>query len=147
MSQVCASIAVVARKESGGIVKAWASIHPICEPIEAEAASIVGALNLAIEEKFLYIEIEGDAKLCFDELNGDVQNCHWIAKTWLLNAVELKTKCCSCWVKRECNAVAHALAKVVSPLSPVFKCNNDSLPSDVWEAWEMMLVDSISLVG
>ena len=32
------------------------------------------------------------------------------------------------------NFVARALAKVVSPLSPVLKCNSYSLPSDVWEA-------------
>ena len=35
--------------------------------------------------------IEGDAKLYFDALNGDVQNYHWNAKTLLSNAVELKT--------------------------------------------------------
>ena len=40
------------------------------DAIKAEAAAIVWALNLAIGEKFQ------DAKLCFDALNGDVQNCH-----------------------------------------------------------------------
>lgn len=94
--------------------------------------------------------IEGDAKLCFNAINGDVQNCHWNAKTLLDKAMELKAyfaNRCFCWVKREYNAVAHALAKTVSPLSPVLKCNNYSLPPDVWDAWkrDMLLVNSISL--
>ena len=46
------------------------------DAIKAEAAAIVRALNLGIGEKFQDIVIEGDAKLCFDALNGDVQNCH-----------------------------------------------------------------------
>ncbi|XP_075636787.1 uncharacterized protein LOC142609029 [Castanea sativa] len=140
----------MARNEAGGVVKAWARTLPKCEPIAAEAAAIVWALNLAMEEKFQNIVIEGDAKLCFDAINGDVQNCHWNAKTLLANPVELKAyfaNCCFCWVKRECNVIAHALTKTVSLFSPVLKCNNYYLPPDVRDARErdMLLVNSISL--
>ena len=64
-----------------------------------------------------------NAKLCFNalnNLNSDVQNCHWIAKTLLSNVVELKLnfdQCCFCWVKRDYNAVAHVLPKVVDAFS------------------------------
>lgn len=51
VSQVSTSIAVMAINEAGGVIKAWARTLPKCEPIEAEAAAIVWALNLAMEEK------------------------------------------------------------------------------------------------
>ena len=51
VSQVNTSIAVMAINEAGGVIKAWARTLPKCEPIESEAAAIVWALNLALEEK------------------------------------------------------------------------------------------------
>ena len=52
---------------------------------------------LAIKEIFQDIVIEGDAKLYFDALNGDVQNYHWNAKTLLSNAMELRTYFANCF--------------------------------------------------
>ena len=52
---------------------------------------------LAIKEIFQDIVIEGDAKLYFDALNRDVQNCYWNVKTLLSNAVELKTYFANCF--------------------------------------------------
>ena len=98
--------------------------------------------------------IEGDAKLYFDALNGDVQNYHWNAKTLLSNTMELKTYFANFFFfieSRESiiNAIAHALAKIVSLIFPVFNCNYYSLPSYVWEAWErvMLIVYSIPVVS
>ncbi|KAK9986827.1 hypothetical protein SO802_031778 [Lithocarpus litseifolius] len=115
VSQFSTSIAVMARNEAGGVVKAWARTLPKCELIVAEAAAIVWALNLAMEEKFQDIVIKGDAKLCFDANNGDVQNCHWNAKTfWQM-----------LWS-----------SKLILLIVVFVGCNNYSLPPDVWDAWE-----------
>ena len=62
---------VVARDDKGQILKAWTKEHVLCEPVMAEASAILWALELAASENFDRIIVEGDAKVCFDGLNGD----------------------------------------------------------------------------
>lgn len=67
----------------------------------------------------LKIIIKGDSKLCFDTLDGEVNLRYWKTNTLLLNALEARKHFVSrsfCWVFRELNSTAHALAKCKSSL-------------------------------
>ena len=41
----CTTLAVVVRDEVGEVIKSWAKVHEICEPVQAEAAAIFGRCN------------------------------------------------------------------------------------------------------
>ncbi|XP_023889916.2 uncharacterized protein LOC112001969 [Quercus suber] len=63
------ALAVVAREIMGDIIKIWSKIHTFSSPIVAEASAILWAAQLAHEEDWNHIIIEGDAKNCFDPLS------------------------------------------------------------------------------
>ena len=69
VSQAFTSLVVVARNEFGNVLKVWAKIHNLCTPTQAEAATILWALNLAIVENWCNIIVEGDSKICFNALS------------------------------------------------------------------------------
>ena len=51
--------------------------YPPNEPVVAEANAILWAIQIAKEEDFKHIIVEGDAKICFDVLNGNVVESLW----------------------------------------------------------------------
>jgi ribonuclease HI len=56
------SLTVVARDAQGVIIKAWGKKHFLYDPLQAEAAALLWALELAANKNFERIVVEGDAK-------------------------------------------------------------------------------------
>nr|POF20206.1 hypothetical protein CFP56_35992 [Quercus suber] len=69
VAESSSALAVVARDDKGIASKAWSKIHHPCPPIVAEVNAILWAAQLAIQERWSHIIIEGDAKRCFDSLS------------------------------------------------------------------------------
>ena len=62
-----------------------------------------------------HIILEGDAKSCFDPLTSENISQAWTISNVVNNVLCLKhlfSVCRFCWVKRDCNAAAHAAAKL-----------------------------------
>ena len=68
MSESVTALAVVARIKNGEVLKVWAKMHEWCSPLQAEAAAVLWAIQLALSENWQHIIIEGDAKSCFNPL-------------------------------------------------------------------------------
>ncbi|XP_030924869.1 uncharacterized protein LOC115951879 [Quercus lobata] len=64
------ALVVVARSYSGEILFIWGSSYHLCAPSQAEAAAILWAVQLAIQEHWKSIIIEGDAQVCFNSLSS-----------------------------------------------------------------------------
>ncbi|XP_030964174.1 uncharacterized protein LOC115985370 [Quercus lobata] len=61
VSENATALAVVARNRNGEVLKVWAKRHEWCFPMQAEAAAVYWAIQLAQKEKWQHIIIEGDA--------------------------------------------------------------------------------------
>ena len=55
-------VVVVVWDENGQILKAWAKEHILCDPLQAEVVALLWAVQLASEDEFKHIIIEGDSK-------------------------------------------------------------------------------------
>jgi ribonuclease HI len=107
-------LAVVVRDDRENIVKFWSKAIPPNEPVVAEANAILLAIQIAKEEDFKHIIVEGDAKICFDVLNGNVVESLWSISSLCRDIKFLGQSFTSClfnWVYREANSVARSLAK------------------------------------
>jgi ribonuclease HI len=131
-----AMIAVIARNESGLIVKAWVKQVNTVDPLVAEATAILWAVQIAKVENWDAVCFESDSKLVveclqslvsFWSIAGICENVKYLAADFRY--------CSFCWVKREINMVAHTLAKLGPKfnLPAVFFPKN--LPPLVEEAW------------
>uniref|UniRef100_A0A2N9GB01 Reverse transcriptase domain-containing protein n=1 Tax=Fagus sylvatica TaxID=28930 RepID=A0A2N9GB01_FAGSY len=137
------TIAVIARGESGAVVKAWAKVVDIEDPLVAEAIAIKWALELAESESFPNVIVESDSKICIDNFSDNSTSSYWKIDALIPDVHRLALhflSCCFAWVKREANMVAHELAQSFSALSSVFSCNATSLPPSVFEAWKRDLL-------
>jgi hypothetical protein len=99
------TMAVVARKHQGSILKAWAKLTDHLDPSLAEAFAITWALELAELEMYEHICIQSDAKICVDALTAPIDVCPW--KIVSLTSLSLELP----------NHVTHVLAKVAISLS------------------------------
>lgn len=100
--------------------------HP-CPPIVAEANAILWAAQLAIQEGWSHIIIEGDAKRCFDPLSIEDVIPDWSIANLVYGILNLKVgfvQCCFCWV----NFVAHVIARLSLATSKSFCFNKYNLP-------------------
>jgi hypothetical protein len=138
-------LAVVARDDQGVIIKVWKKKHIFCDPLQAEAAALLWVLELAVKEKYERIVVEGDAKGCFDALNGDPSNVNWTKDSIICNILTFISLFLSCnfiWMRREANGIVHSMTKYVSSTSfRLFYCSKTSLPRPVLEDWRL---DSLS---
>ena len=144
-----ASIAAVARDDSGMVLKAWAKKTSTAYPIVAEASAILWALQLAKSENWRWIMVESDSKNCVDTLLQEFFGCYWnisaICNDIKCLALEFFS-CCFCWVRREANMLAHALAKYcLSHCLPVIYFPNN-LPVPVVVAWSRDLHCNLAFV-
>ena len=89
-------LAVVARDDQGSILKGWTKVFHSCEAVVAEAESILWAVQIAKSENFQSIIIEGDAKVCFDAINGDLEKCSWAIASQCNDLVVLSKEFVSC---------------------------------------------------
>ncbi|KAK9989403.1 hypothetical protein SO802_029642 [Lithocarpus litseifolius] len=108
------ALAMVARNKNGEVLKVWAKKHEWCSPMQAEAAAVYWAIQLAQSEKWQHIIIEGDAKSCFDPLTTSKLQPDWSIATIISNILDLRKLFLNCnfsWVRRCCNTVAYEAAK------------------------------------
>ena len=68
MFESVTALAVVSRIKNGKVLKVWAKMHEWCSPLQAEAAAVLWAIQVALSENWQHIIIEGDAKSCFNPL-------------------------------------------------------------------------------
>ena len=132
-------LAVVARDDQGSILKGWTKAFRSYDAVVAEAEAILWGVQIAKSKNFHSVIIEGDAKICFDIINGDLEKCSWAIAFRCNDMVVLRKKfvsCNFCWIKKDANFVTHFLAKFASYNKLTFSCNISSLPPPVWEAWK-----------
>ena len=131
------ALAVVARDDKGIVSKAWSKTHHSSLPIVAEANAILWAAQLAIQERWSHIIIEGDAKRCFNPLSSEDVIPDWSIDNLVCSILNLKVDfvhCCFRWVKRESNSAAHVTAKLSLASCESFCFNKDNLPKVVHSA-------------
>jgi ribonuclease HI len=105
---------VIARDNYGEILKAWSKIIPTEDPLVAKASAILWAMEIAKSEGYRSIAVEGDAKICFDALNGDMNSQLWKINSLCWNAKLFSSSfiaCSFCWVRREVDNVTHCMVK------------------------------------
>jgi hypothetical protein len=105
------------------------------------------ALELALENQFLVIIVEGDAKTCIDAIIAGPSGIPWTisAIVTYIKLLALKFSACTFeWIGKDANFVAHSIAKFVVSLSNSFSCNSNNLPPSICEAWlrEMCFLSS-----
>jgi ribonuclease HI len=142
-----ASLAAVARDQTGSILNICADHYDMLDPIMAEAKAICWGLELALAESFTNIAIQSDSKSCIDALSNHANLCSWKITTLISSAIQLAFKFESCvflWVRREANQVTDTIAKVAISHHLPFCCSKDNLPPSVKEAWlrDMLLLFS-----
>ena len=107
-------LAVLARDHTKVPIKLWAKKYISCLPIQAEAASVLWAINLASAEGWMRIITEGDSKICFDALSAKDSLPPWNISN-IVNDVLFVSKLfisvSFVWVRRVCNMAAHEAAK------------------------------------
>jgi hypothetical protein len=59
------------------MLKAWAKLIHISDPLVAEASAILWALQIAKVEEFSGIIVENDSKMCVDTTSLDKAVCDW----------------------------------------------------------------------
>ena len=109
------AMAVLARDHTGAPIKIWAKKYVRCLPIQAEAAAVLWAINLASAEGWSRIIIEGDSKICFHALSDKGSLPPWSISNIVSDVFSVSLSFISVsfvWVKRVCNMAAHAAAKI-----------------------------------
>ncbi len=135
------------RNNKGSLIKAWAKQCEYLDPIAAEVAAINWALELALQEKYVNIIVESDAKFCIDALACPLYESCWKIRHLTAFSLDLALRFNSCifnWAMRDANLVAHTLAKAAFSYSLPCFCSKDNLPPSVKEAWirDLILLNS-----
>ena len=133
-----ATLAAVARDSSRTIFNCWTKRLPTFDPCIVEATAILWSLELAQVIGLPNVEVEGDAKICFEAIMVENAETPWRILSIISNVklLALKFSSCSfCWVRGDANDVAYSLAKCASsqPLSVSY--NSTNLPFSIHEAW------------
>ena len=71
-------------------------------------------MEIAKSEGYCSIVVDGDAKICFDVLNGDMNSQLWKINSLCWNAKLFNYSFIArsfCWVRREVDNVAHCMVK------------------------------------
>ena len=114
ISQSKAALAVIARNESGVVLKVWAKSIPLCFPLLAEIKAIQWALKIAIRENWRHIAVESDSKISIDAILDPSSSPVWAISTYVFNICQLAKSFSSClfsWINRSGNAATHVTAK------------------------------------
>lgn len=115
LSESSFALAVVARNSSGSVIKVWTKLHIRCPPLVAEASAILWAVQLAHQENWNHIIIEGDAKNGIDPLALENAIPDWSIVNIISSILNFKTSFLGClfrWVKKNSDVAAHAAAKL-----------------------------------
>ena len=131
MSNSKSTLAVVARNHLGIAISLWGREHHLCSPAQAEAEAILWAVQIAIQERWSMIIVEGDAKLCLDPLAQPNLTPSWSISTIISNIRSLISCFKSCafrWVQRKCNVATHETARFALNSSHPFCFSFGNLP-------------------
>uniref|UniRef100_A0A2N9HWJ1 RNase H type-1 domain-containing protein n=1 Tax=Fagus sylvatica TaxID=28930 RepID=A0A2N9HWJ1_FAGSY len=131
-----ATLAVIVRSDSRHVMNGWTKRYDTTDPCTAEAAAILWAMELAKENNYLKILVEGDAKICIEVITEEAATIPWriLSLVNIIKVLALEFPAYSfCWVRRDANGVAHSLAKFASSLPSCFSCNSSNLPPSVHE--------------
>jgi ribonuclease HI len=129
------TIAAIARDDAGFVIHCWSKSFPTTDPLIAETTALLWALEIARDNCFSHILIEGDAKICIEAL-AEPEKVSWRIQTLVSNikCVALDFNVCFFyWVPRDVNALAHSFAKFASSQDFCFSCNSTNLPPSVHE--------------
>ena len=113
ISQGFSTLATVARDDNGEVIQVWAKLHELCSPLQAEVATVLWTLQIAIEKKWDQITVEGDAKICIDSLvpmSSKGKQVHWCI-TLIINSLKISKSFMSykfCWISRKYNGAGAA---------------------------------------
>ena len=121
----------IARDGRGDVLKIWAKTFGKSSPILAKAHAILWGVQLAREEGWNRIILEGDAKSCFDPLTTENISPARTISNVINNVLCLKhlfSVCHFCWVKRDSNAAEHAAAKLSFSSLESFYFSKDNFP-------------------
>ena len=121
---------IVARKDDGGLIGAWAdSEDKLGEPAVEEALAIRQALNIAKQKGWRKVLIQSDCKGIIDKINARKAADPHIGVILfdILKLRQVFTECSFSFIKREGNFVAHHLAKFAINLMNDFEWQ-DSFP-------------------
>ena len=133
-----ATLAVIARDDSGSILQCWTKRCYTIDLCFVEAAALLCALELARDNHFPKIMVEGDAKICIEAISASSNTIPWKIFSIVANIKFLAlafSACSFCWVHRDANGVAHALAKYASSQPLCFSCTGSNLPPSMSKAW------------
>ena len=128
---------MVARNEFGEVLKVWTKIHDLCSPTQAEVVAIQWALNLAKDENWSNIVVEGVSKICLDALSKAEEPSDWSISSITRNTAVLSAffdNCKFCWVRRSLNSAAHSATKYAVALKASFLCNKYDVPPPILKA-------------
>ena len=131
VTSTTSALAVVARDHHG---KVWMKKYCLCSPIQAEAAALLWAAQLASLEGWKHVILEGYSKVCIDSLSEPNVLPVWSISNIIRNILTVKESFFSClvsWVRRSSNSAVHAAA-LRSNVSLCF--NKDSLPFELVSA-------------
>ena len=107
---------MVARDYGG---KYGQSIFKAALPPKQKHLPLIWAVEIAINEQWRFVCFEGDAKSVFDPLSSPELQPDWSISNIISNIRNLSrffTSWLFVWVKRTCNAAAHATAKKNFPV-------------------------------
>ena len=114
----------------GHVINGWAKKVETTDPATVEAAALLWALEIAVENKFTKIVVKGDAKLCIDAITIETTSIPWRIHSLVhsIKVLAFEFSICSfCWVQGDANGVAHFLAKFASFPNFCFSCNSSNL--------------------
>jgi ribonuclease HI len=139
VSQSRTTLAAVARNDKGEVLGIWAKADCVEEHEVAEAKAVLWALQMAMEEDYSRVIVEGDAKGIMDPLQQPLNPVNWTISSILGDVHSIAAyflNCNSQWIRRGGNNFALTIAKFASSLS-YFVCNAENIPQVILQAWQL----------
>ena len=117
VSENATALTMVARNKKEEALKVWTKMHEWCSPLQAEAITMIWAIQLALSKNLQHIIIEEDAKSCFDDLTIFESQPNWSITTIISNIHNLCKFFLNCnfsWVRRCCKLLPMRLQSMQS---------------------------------
>ena len=117
VSENATALTMVARNKKEEALKVWTKMHEWCSPLQAEAITMIWAIQLALSKNLQHIIIEEDAKSCFDHLTIFESQPNWSITTIISNIHNLCKFFLNCnfsWDRRCCKLLPMRLQSMQS---------------------------------
>ena len=133
-----ATLAVIVRRESGHVMNGWTKRYDTTDPSTAEVVAILWAMEVAKDNNYLKILVEGDAKICIEAITEESTTIPWriLSLVNIIKVLALEFLTCSfCWVGEMLMAWLISLPSLHLLYPLAFFCNSSNLPFSMHEAW------------